>query len=214
MADPEACGGVRLKLRQQGRADVQKLDLQVEALAPETPYSLFAFLRDVANPLEVETFTTDEDGDARLKLMHLGHGNASGKVFPPGLDPLTQIVRLEVRDEADAVVLAVDLADADRIGVLVKRKLDDAGAEPGAAGALFLKQRDDAASFRLTASGLAPGASYTLMIDGAPYGSYPADADGELRIDTLPDGAPLPYEMQTIELRNAGDEVVLETELY
>lgn len=213
-ADPGAGGELDMKLRQQGHADVQKLAVEVEGLAPETTYSLWIFLRDVVDPLEAPSFTTDADGDAKLKLKHLGHSSGSGHQFPPGLDPLSELVRMEVRDEADAVVLAVDLEDADRVGILVKRKLADAGAEPGAAGVLFLKQRDDTASFRLSAAGLTAGADYTLVIDGAAYGPYPADADGELRIDALPMGAPLPYAMQTIELRNAGDEVVLETELY
>lgn len=212
-ADPASGGAVELKLRQQGNADVQKAGIVVEALAPESSFSLFVFVRGVVDPALVQSFDTDADGDAELKLKHLGHGNASGKVFPPGLDPVTQLERMEIRDAADATVLAFDLEDADRLAYFVKRRLTNEGADADAAGRLFLKQRDDTASFRLDAGNLEPNGAYELVINGTSHGDFAADADGELRIDGLPVGAPLPFAMESIELLDAADQAVLTTEL-
>jgi hypothetical protein len=70
--DPDAGGILSAKLRQQGKADVQKLTFGVEGLEPESTYHLFLLHRGEVDPVEVASFDTDADGEAKLKLKHLG----------------------------------------------------------------------------------------------------------------------------------------------
>lgn len=213
-ADPDAEGTLSLKLRQQGGADVQKLGLEVSHLAPDAPHHLFVLLRDATAPIEVLTFDTDEDGEASLKLMHIGHKNGSGKKFPAGLDPLTDVLAIEIRDAADAIVLDAELSDPGRLQYLVKRRLDNGSV--GAEGRLFLKQHGSKALFRLEAANLEPNMGYTLAISdvtGETLIPVMTDGEGRLEIKSLPGGAPAPFDMTQVELIDAFDMVVLSTVL-
>lgn len=218
-ADPDAEGTLSLKLRQQGGADVQKLQLEVSHLAPDAPYHLFVLLRDAIAPIEVLAFDTDENGEASLKLMHIGHGNGSGKKFPTGLDPLTDVLAIEIRDAADATVLDADLSDPGQVQYLVKRRLDNGSV--GAEGALFLKQHGSKALFRLKAANLATTADYTLAINCTDVATlncayveiFTTDADGRLDIKSLPGMPPAPLDMTQVVLIDDMSQVVLSTEL-
>src|SRR5574341_1498333 len=59
-----AAGDVSLSLRQQGNANIQKVQLEVSGLMPDTTYHLFALLRGAMDPVEVGMFDTDADGEA------------------------------------------------------------------------------------------------------------------------------------------------------
>jgi hypothetical protein len=214
-ADPDATGELSAKLRQQGRADVQKLQLEVSNLEPDTTHHLFLQLRDVVDPVDVTIFDTDQNGEASLKLMHLGHNAASAKKFPAGLDPLSDVLAMEIRNDADAVLMDADLTDPDRLQYLVKRRLTNTGVDEDAAGSLFMKESPKKVRFRLRAGNLDPNAGYTLAIAAGPTETLvpvTTDADGELDLKELPDGAPTPFEMTGLELR-LGTDVVLSTTL-
>ena len=215
-------GEVSLKLRQQGGADVQKFRLEARNLDADAPYHVFVLLRGATEPIEVPVaFDADTNGAAALKRMHIGHKNNSGKTFPAGLDPLTDLLALEIHDDADNVVLAADLTDPDWLQYLVKRRLDASGADLDAEGTLFLKQHGAAALFRLKAANLAPTADYTLAIncvdvatlDCAYVETFTTDANGRLDIGSLPGTPPAPFDMTQVFLLDAADQVVLGTEL-
>jgi hypothetical protein len=220
--DPDAEGSLSLSLRQQGGADVQKLRLDVSGLEAGATYQLFPQLRDGTVPTDFPTFDTDEHGEASLKLMHIGHGNGSGKNFPADLDPLTDVLALEIRSEDGTVVaLDADLTNPDSLQYLVKRRLDNAGADPDAEGLLSLKQHGSKALFRLKASNLAPSGGYTLAINCADVvaldceyvdPSLTADARGRLDIEAQP-GMPAPFDMTQVVLIDATNQLVLSTEL-
>jgi hypothetical protein len=221
-ADADAAGSLAAKLRQQGNADVQKLRLEVSGLAPETTHHLFLSLRGVPDPVDVLSFDTDENGEASLKLMHLGHKDVPGKKFPAGLDPLSDVLAMDVRSEADlgVVLLAADLTAPAQLKYLVKRRLDpNESVDADAAGSLFMKESMKESStkvqFRLRAGNLEPDTGYTLAIIAGPTETtFPVttDADGQLDLKELPDGAPTPFEMTGLELR-LGTDVVLSTVL-
>jgi hypothetical protein len=216
-ANPESddAGSLSAKLRQQGRADVQKLMLEVAGLAPDAAHHLVLWLRDGVEPAAVLSFDTDENGEASLKLMHVGHNDASGKKFPADLDPLSDVLAMEIRDEGDVVVLDADLKAPDWLQYLVKRRLTSSGVDTDAAGSLFMKENGTKVRFRLRAGNLDENAGYTLAIAaGLSETLVPVttDAEGRLDLTELPDGAPAPFQMTGVELR-AGSDVVLSTEL-
>jgi hypothetical protein len=204
-AAPGAAGELAASLRQQGAADIQKLSLQIDALAPDAPYTLLALLRGALDPVEVLAFESDADGAAALKVM-------KGSL-PAELEPITDVLALEVRDEADEIVLTADLTSPDFLQYLVKRALDNEGVDADARGSLFLKAGPGKTRFRLAASGLEPGADYALVLDGAELATLTADERGRLSTRALPEGAPDALALESVELRDGADLTVLRTEL-
>jgi hypothetical protein len=201
---PGAAADVSASLRQQGAAHIQRVALEASGLAPDGAYALFALLRGALDPVEVLAFDADADGAATLKLMRGG--------LPAALDPIADVLALEIRDGTDQIVLAADLTEPDSLQYLVKRTLENEGVDADADGTLFLKAGPGQTRFRLAASGLEPGAGYTLVVDGATAALSAGD-DGRLATRELPAGAPDALAIQTIELRDGADQVVLSAEL-
>jgi hypothetical protein len=225
--EPDAAGSLSLKLRQQGRADVQKLRLELSGLAAGSAYELWVLARGALAATPVETgFEADESGEASLKLMHLGHGNGK-KIFPTGLGSLNDLAAIQVRDgDGVAVVLEADLLDPAWLQYLVKRHLDmDEQLDGDAEGSLFMKEHGSKALFRLRVANLDPAANYALGFNctdaaalSCEFVEQPLtpDADGRLEVDSLPAGAPLPFDITDLSLvlvSLSGNQVVLETTL-
>jgi hypothetical protein len=222
--DPDAEGKLSAKLRQQGKADVQKLTFGVEGLEPESTYHLFLLHRGEVDPVEVASFDTDVDGEAKLKLKHLGHKDHPNKKFPgPGFDPLSDVLALEVRNDVDDVVLDADLSTPDKLSYLVKRRLDNEGVDTDAEGRLFMKDKGTSSRFRLEVTGLdlAPDADYTLAIncddvsvlDCEYVEAFTADEDGKLDVKELPGTPPAPFQMTDLSLVDGNGDEVLRTDL-
>jgi hypothetical protein len=217
--DPDAEGWLRLMLRQQGGADIQKLQIWLENLEPETSYELVVFLRDVVDPVAVQSFDTEADGSVYLKLMRVGHAAGPGPIFPGGggfpapLDPLVDVLALEVQNGLGETVLSTELGDPDRFQVLVKRRLDNEGVDPDAAGRLFLKGKPGKTLFRLSAGNLDANTDYALALNGVEIATAGTDDRGRLEIKGLPDGAPAALEILRVELLDGADQAVLGTDL-
>jgi hypothetical protein len=213
-------GNLELKLRQQGHADVQKLRLEVGGLTAGATYHLVVLREGTES--DVFPFVADENGEASLKLMHIGHKDVPGKKFPAGLDPLSDVLAMEIRDDpGGATVLSADLSEPDSLRYLVKRRLTNSGVDMDAAGTLFMKEHDAQVLFRLRAVNLGESADYVLGINCTSFapltcayvGSFSTDAGGRLEIKGLPDGAPTPFEITDVALIDDADQVVLSTEL-
>jgi hypothetical protein len=222
--DPDAEGTLSVKLRQQGKADVQKFTFKVGGLEPNATHHLFLLHRDAVDPVEVASFDADEDGEASLKLKHLGHKDHPNKKFPgPGFDPLSDVLALEVRNDADAIVLKADLSSPDKLGYLVKRRLENDGPDEDAEGRLFMKDKGTSSRFRLKVANLdlAPSADYRLAINCDDVSAldceyvevFTADEDGKLDVKELPGTPPAPFQMTDVSLVDGSDDVVLSTEL-
>lgn len=222
--DLDAEGTLSAKLRQQGKADVQKLSFGVEGLEPGATYHLFLLHRGAVDPVEVLSFDADSDGEASLKLKHLGHKDKPNKKFPgPGFDPLSDVLALEVRNDGDEIVLEADLTMPDKLSYLVKRRLDNEGIDTDAEGRLFMKDKGKSSRFRLkvTDLDLAPSADYTLaincndvsLLDCEYVEVFTADEDGKLDIKELPGTPPAPFQMTDVSLVDGNGDEVLRTDL-
>ena len=213
-APATAEGNVSLMLRQQGHADVQKLRLEASGLVVGAPYHVFVLQRGGALPVEVPeaAFEADAHGEVTLKLMHVQNTN---------LDPLTDVLSIEIRDIANAVVLSADLTDPAWLQYLVKRRLDKSGVDMDAEGGLFLKQSGSKAQFRLKAANLAATSDYTVAINCTDVSTltcdyvqpFTTDQKGRLDIKSLSGTPPAPFDMTQVFVVDAGDQVVLSTEL-
>jgi hypothetical protein len=114
------------------------------------------------------------------------------------------------------VLLDADLTAPDRLQYLVKRRMTSSGVDDDAAGSLFMKESGTKLLFRLRAANLDADTGYTLAISaGLTETLFPVttDADGRLDLKELPGGAPTPFQMTEVELRDGADMVVLGSEL-
>src|SRR5437763_13345249 len=67
--EPGATGNVDALHNRQGQADIQKLDVVVRGLTPETPYELDALIDGNGDFVPVDAFVTDASGAAAIRYQ-------------------------------------------------------------------------------------------------------------------------------------------------
>ena len=212
---PDASAVVDLQFKSQGHAENQKFDLIAKDLAPATTYTLLSWDKGETNFTEAAQFTTDANGNIRLKFKANsnaaksngnGHGNQS---LPEALDPLINLGSIAIVDVNTQAVLQADLGSPDKLQYLVKRKLEGGGA----AALLFIQGTLKKTHFRLQTVHLAPTNDYWLAINETVVQTNRSDAMGNLKINALtaPIGSPL--DIQKVQLLDTSTNVLLSTEL-
>jgi hypothetical protein len=216
-ADPDAAGSVNAKLNQQGHADNQRLTIAVNHLDSNTAYRLLALLGDDTNLTEVADFDTDGNGAALLQYVHVGsshgHGHGGGDPLPNALNPLSSIRELVVQNTSTQEVLNADLTTSGKFQYLVKRPMTNDGVEPDAAASLRIHASQNFVQFRLNASGLTASNTYFLAINEDIAADFTSDANGGLRINNLPVGAPDILDIHELAILNSSSNSVLSTSL-
>ena len=211
--DPDASGSVNAKQNAQGNADNQRLQLVVANLDASTTYKLLATSLDETNLLEVAEFDTDTGGAANLKFVKKKTGKASpgGEPLPDGLIPLSSIRSLVVSAGGTQDVLVADLGHPDKLQYLIKRAMTNDGVDDDAAAALRIKATQSVVQFRIRASGLDPSSEYHLAINGDIAETDMSDANGNLNINSLPDGAPNVLDISLLAILDSTSNSVLST---
>ncbi|MEO7299579.1 MAG: hypothetical protein ABI042_13500 [Verrucomicrobiota bacterium] len=215
---PEAVGRIDGKRALQGNADNQKLDINLQNLATNATYHLSAIIGDGTNFTEILDFGTNEKGSAKLQYRRMGangsHGLGHGKTaLPAALNPISNIRELAIFDTNAQLVLSADLTAPDKLQYLVKRSLTNDGVETNAAASLRVKGTTDSTQFRLLASGLQSGASYSLVINGNVDETKVAEADGKLNFTNLLVTSSDILDVRTLALWNSTSNSVLSTQL-
>jgi uncharacterized membrane protein YgcG len=166
-------------------------------LTPSTELTLFV------DNVEVGVLTTDDQGDAHLRL------ESPSDVFPPvpdGLPPAGELTLALVVDASAAPTLEGEfvvrthgqpgrIVYAERIG------LEPVDTAEACGMARVTRDASDTQTFATAAGRLVPGESYQVVVDGFLAGAVTADSIGHarLRLSTADDDNPLPAEMQPIE---------------
>jgi hypothetical protein len=207
-----AVGVVEASQNQQGHANNQRLSLFLSGLDTNTPYDLFALRDGDTNLSPVMEFTTDGRGRAALQLRDLGngHGGGHGKIpLPDLLNPISQIRELDIFDASTQAVLTADFTMPNRLQYLIKRELGTDSVE----ASLRIKATTRQTQFRLWVDGLGPSADYWLVLNGDIAQSDTSDANGRLRIDSLPAGVTNILDLHSLELWDSSSNVVISTTL-
>ena len=213
--ESNAVGSITLKQNEQGHANNQRLTVSTDGLQANTAYQLFASLRSDTNLTEVATFTTDAHGDVKLKYVkkNNGNGNAGGTALPGALDPISDILSLAVVNSTTQTVLSADLTAPDHLQYLIKRCLDNDHVEVGASASLRIHATQHFEQFRLLASGLTSNSTYFLSVNDTIVSGARANANGELKFDSLPSSAPDVLDIDSLALQDSSSNNVLSTTL-
>jgi len=210
-----AQGWGRIKVEDSSRRGVAKREVEVDLfdMAPMAEFTV------EADGVFLGAITTDASGWGSLKLED---DDNSHPPVPAGLPPAGDLVSASVRDTSDAFVLEgsfVGFGTGDDDTTLHEEKisLDDIMGIGAAGVAKVEREADGTQEFDTRATGLAPGASFTVMVDGFTAGMTTADPVGQarLKLESPDDDNPLPAELQPIEdlrvvkwVDSAGDVVL------
>lgn len=210
-----ASGWGRIKVEDSTRTGAAKREVEVNLfdMEPSTRFSI------EADGVMLGWVTTDGAGWAMLKLET---DDNSHSPVPANLPAVADLQSASVRDASDAFILegsfvrfAVEGEDAsaheEKISLADQQGIGAAGV------AKVEREASGKQEFDSRATGLFPGSSYIVMVDGFMAGKVTADPIGQarLKLESPDDENPLPVELQPVEgLRvvewlDLGDAVVL-----
>ena len=209
--DPNATGRVLALVKQDGSAGAQRLRVSVAHLDPRTPYTLLAEVGDARTVVEVGGFTTTTLGRGTFTLSQSSSPirRAVRRTLPEGLEPLTGVRTLFVVNTNGENILAVALHASPSMSFALSSVFANTGSDPAAIGCLAAACQNGSVQFRLFAAG--QGSQFTFCVNDSPVATYPAGAGGRISIGVLPRSAPSPLLFQKLCVRNAANEVVLQS---
>ncbi len=194
-----ASGWGRIKVEDEVRQGVEKREVEVDLFEME-PMTQFTV---EADGVVLGTITTDAAGWGLLKLET---DDNSHPPVPATLPAAGDLVAASVRDASDGFVLEGSFmkfengADDSTIHE-EKISLDDVGGAGAAGVAKVEREVDGTQEFDTRATGLIPGDSYSIKVDGFTAGMVTADPIGQarLKLESLDDEDPLPTDLQPVE---------------
>lgn len=203
-----ASGSISLGQNKQGNANNQRLDLLLSGLETNATYQLLAGVSNNPNLFQVDEFTADNKGKAKLRYRNGQGGGHDKKALPGELDPLSNVRSLLVVSGSN-IVLSADMTMPDTYQYLIKRSLENGNV----LGFLRVKATTQNNEFRLVASGLNPTNDYSLALNGTVAQTATSDGKGRLAINTsLPSGVDA-LGVHTVTLLDNTSAVVLSTTL-
>jgi hypothetical protein len=191
-----------------GRIQVEDLATAKKSTVREVEVDLFdmepmAVFTIEADGVILGEVTTDASGWGSLRL---GSRNNSRPRVPAELPAAGQLISASVRDRTQAFVLEgsfVKYADGGDDTTIYQEKISlDGVFGSGAAGVAWVeREADGTQEFHTRATGLMPGAIYTVLVDGFDAGMATADPIGQARLDleSPNDENPLPIDLQPVE---------------
>lgn len=212
--DPDARGAVQAVVKKKGQVNLQRLRLAVSRLDPSTPYQLLAGFGDDTNLVSVAEFNTTPGGRAViLQLAPPASPKARRlprkKALAEALSPLTEVHTIAVATTNGEVVLFARLHDSPTLSFELNSVLSNTGADTAAIGVLSVAIQEGNLQFRLFAAGQSP--ELTFCVNTEALATYVTDVAGRISIGALPRRAPSPLAFRNICVRNADDEIVLES---
>ena len=138
-----------------------------------------------ADGVEVGTVMTDHRGAARLKLTTQGQGHDP---VPFDLPPASELVEALVIDGSGVVVLEgafriIREQVSDPAVYCEKIRLDDVNGGDARGYAGVVRKMSGAQLFATMATGLVPGRTYRIVIDGAEVAIVVADGEGQAGVE-------------------------------
>jgi hypothetical protein len=209
--EPDAAGIVVASQKTQGKADNQKLQIELSGLDTNGIYTLGALMGDDTNLLDIAVLSPATTGDVSIKYQAVGNGKAKGKwgVLPPELKPVSNIRSLVVLNTNDEAVLTADMTDPHFLQYLVKRNLSTGQVK----ALLQIHATTQQTKFRLTSSGLLATNSYLLVVNEEIDQSVQTDSKGKLVVNSLVNGPTNIFDLHSLALWDGSSNVVFSTEL-
>jgi hypothetical protein len=195
--------------------DRQRLRVLVAQLEPRATYTLLAQIGDEPNLFSVTNFTTTPAGRGSILYIHNRALNGRAvrpptkRSLPEGMKPVTQARTIAVANANGEIVLTASLHESASMNFEMARILENTGSDPQAAGCLAVACQGGGVQFRLFATG--QSSELTFCVNETPVATYPTDEAGRIRVGVFPNASPSPMTFQKLSLRNASNDVVLES---
>lgn len=204
-------GRIEVRDERQTSGSVRTVDIRLCQMTPNSTFEI-----DVQG-MELAAVTTDGDGYAELAFSSTDKGQ---RVLPVGFPSAADLESVTVLDESLAAVLEgrftvirhawAEFRHSQRIALV-----DVTGG--GATGVAAVGESDAGEQAFIThASGLVPGTSYTIVVDGFPLAIVIADAEGQASLEMVAPAEenPIPAELLPVsEIRIVewylGDDLLL-----
>ena len=212
--EAEATGRVQVFLKQQGKSDHQRLRLLVSGLEARTPYTLRAQIGDDTNFVIVSTFTTAATGQGNVLFLQNGVPKTVRKkkhALPELLASLTEARALTVVNTNGDTVLTVNLHESQSMRFELSSVFNNSGSDAEAIGCLAVSSQSGHVQFRLFAAG--QSSAFSFWVNDQSVATYSADPAGRISIGAFPSHAPSPLFFRKLRVRNAANEVVLQTDV-
>jgi hypothetical protein len=212
---PGATGSVQVVVKQEGNRDRQRVRVQVAQLAPRTSYTLLALIGDASDFVVITNFTTTPKGRGSLlyvqnRVLNRPAPRSAGKrALPEALNSLVRVRALAIANAAGDIVLSANLHESASMNFELASIFKNTGNDFEAIGCIAMACQKGGVQFRLFAAG--ESSQYTFYVNDASVGSYPADVAGRISVGAFPQRAPSPLLFQKMTVRNAADEIVLES---
>jgi hypothetical protein len=205
--EPSASGTAQATQATQGNADHESLSVTLKGLTPSTTYSLTAITTSNSTPTDLNDFTTDSKGGAKLTFQN----NAKGKnlAFPDGVLPLTGLSELDVVNSSSQAVLTASRDEVSSVKYMVKKPMDDTAGN-GESGTVTLTASSKSAKFGLTAAGLSPSTDYVVVIDGTAVSTNTSTSKGALKVSASPSPSEV-LNASNISLQDTSGNTILST---
>ncbi len=196
---PSASGKAKLEAETLDGVGSANLDLEVQGL-PAGNYTVSVTRKSDSTTVVLGMFTlagtrrgfdtyraADADDEIEIKFR-----TEKGVPLPEDLHPL-DVAGLFIADANGRVVLAGDFTDATQTTrALFKAKVAVTGNTTGVVGTAQILTRTrrgfKTERFKLNVSGITPNATLALKINGQDAGTVTTDANGKLRLNSLPEG--------------------------
>lgn len=212
--DAEATGQVQVFLKQQGTSDHQRLRLLVGGLDARTPYTLRAQIGEDTNFVTVSTFSTTPAGHASVLYLQNGVSKTVRKkkhALPELLASLTEVRALTVANTNGDAILTVNLHESPSMRFELSSVFSNSGSDADAIGCLAVSSQSGHVQFRLFAAG--QSSAFSFWVNDQSVATYTTDAAGRISIGAFPTRAPSPLLFRKLRVRNAANEVVLQTDV-
>ena len=212
--DADATGQVQVFLKQQGTSDHQRLRLLVGGLDARTPYTLRAQIGEGTNFVPVSTFSTTPTGNASVLFLQNGVSKTVRKkkhALPELLASLTEVRALTVANTNGDAVLTVNLHESPSMRFELSSVFRNSGSDADAIGCLSVSSQSGHVQFRLFAAG--QSSAFSFWVNDQSVATYTTDTAGRISIGAFPTHAPSPMLFRKLRVRNAANEVVLQTDV-
>jgi hypothetical protein len=214
-ADPDATGSVQAFVKHGGSADRQRLRVAVAQLDPSANYTLLAQMGDDTNLISVANFTTTSSGKGSvLYIQDRVPGShtvrrANKRSLPAVIHPLTHVGAVAIANANGEIVLTASLHGSPSMNFELATVLQNTGNDPEAVGCVAIACQNGSVQFRLFASG--QSSEFTFCVNETPVATYLTDDTGRIGIGVFPQTAPSPLMFQKLSMRNAANDLVLDS---
>ncbi len=231
--EPGVMGSVAGQFKQSGPQTNQMLQIKCSGLQTGMPYYVMAQLDSDTNLTQLATFMAGPKGKALVTFIPgtgaaltpnmggMGGGGMGGggtnhvgggtMPFPGMMNTMMDASTVAIANSSTQTVLMADLMNPAMFQFMTNSRMHNDGVLTNATGSLQMRATTRGQNFQLMANGLGSSNTYYMAVNGDIIGSMMSDAQGHLKLRTMPAGLTNMLDVSTFQIMDAGSNSVLST---